>query len=74
MRVTIKNVPADKARDVVKVAILPLHAVSVATTFDIVINADGGTAGIPRETLELVVGEGLRKLGLDAHIEVVDSQ
>jgi hypothetical protein len=72
VRVTIKNVPADKARDVVKVAILPLHAVSVATTFDIVINADGGTAGIPRETLELVVGEGLRQLGLDAHIEVVD--
>ena len=72
VRVTIKNVPADKARDVVKVAILPLHAVSVSTTFDIVINADGGTAGIPRETLELVVGEGLRQLGLDAHIEVVD--
>jgi hypothetical protein len=53
-------------------AILPLHAVSVATTFDIVINADGGAAGIPRETLELVVGEGLRQLGPDAHIEVVD--
>ena len=53
-------------------AILPLHAVSVATTFDIVINADGGTAGIPRETLELVVGQALRQLGLDAHIEVVD--
>ncbi|MDQ6884008.1 MAG: ATP-binding protein [Candidatus Dormibacteraeota bacterium] len=72
VRVTIGQVPADKARDIVKVAILPLHANSVSTTFDIVITADGGAAGIPRETLELVVGEGLRQLGLDAHIEIID--
>jgi hypothetical protein len=72
VRVTISNVPADKARDIVKVAILPLHANSVSTTFDIVIAADGGAVGIPRETLDLVVGEGLRQLGLDAHIEIID--
>jgi hypothetical protein len=72
VRVTIGQVPADKARDIVKVAILPLHANSVSTTFDIVITADGGAAGIPRDTLELVVGEGLRQLGLDAHIEIID--
>lgn len=72
IRVTIGDVPADKARDVVKVAILPLNANSVSTTFDIVITADGGAVGIPRETLDLVVGEGLRQLGLDAHIEIID--
>jgi hypothetical protein len=65
-------VPADKARDVVKVAILPLHANSVSTTVDIVITADGGAAGIPRETLDLVVREDLRQLALDANIEIVE--
>ena len=29
------------------------------------ISADGGLAGIPRETLNLVVLEGLRQLGID---------
>lgn len=72
IRVTIGDVPADKARDVVKVAILPLNANSVSTTFDIVITADGGAVGIPRETLDLVVREGLRQLGLDAQIEIID--
>jgi hypothetical protein len=69
VRVTVRGVPADKARDVIKVAVLPLSANSVTTTFDIVIEADGGANGIPRETLELVVAEGLRQLGLDADIE-----
>ena len=72
VRVTIGDIPADKARDVVKVAILPLHANSVSTRFDLVITADGGSAGIPRETLELVVVEGLRQLGLVAQIEIVE--
>lgn len=68
VRVVIRNVNADKARDVVKVAILPLSANSVSTTFDITIEADGGANGIPRETIELVVSEGLRQLGLEADI------
>jgi hypothetical protein len=72
VRVILSQVPADKARDVVKVAVLPLHANSVSTAFDIVITAEGGTAGISRETLDLVVREGLRQLGLDARIEVID--
>jgi uncharacterized protein len=72
VRVTVRQVPADKARDLLKVAVLSLHAGSVSTTFDIVITADGGTAGISRETLDLVVREGLRQLGLDADIEIID--
>jgi hypothetical protein len=71
VRVTVRGVPADKARDIIKVAVLPLSANSVSTTFDIVIDADGGANGIPRETLDLVVAEGLRQLGLDAQIEEI---
>jgi len=70
VRVTVRGVPADKARDVIKVAVLPLSANSVGTSFDIVIEADGGANGIPRETLDLVVAEGLRQLGLHAEIEI----
>jgi hypothetical protein len=70
VRVTVRSVPADKARDVIKVAILPLSANSVTTSFDIVIEADGGANGISRETLDLVVAEGLRQLGLHADIEI----
>jgi hypothetical protein len=66
--VTLNGVPASTARDVVKVAILPLAAVSTEVHIDITITADGGVTGIPRETLELVVAEGLRQLGLAAHI------
>jgi hypothetical protein len=47
-----------------------LSANSVTTSFDIVIEADGGANGIPRETLDLVVAEGLRQLGLHADIEI----
>ncbi len=74
-RVTLKvdHVPASKARDLVKVAILPLTAASTDVEISVVINAEGGIAGIPRETLELVVLEGLRQLGLtDVVIEGLD--
>lgn len=68
--ITIRGVPAEKARDVVKVAILPLHAKSTGADFDIVIRADGGLAGIPLDIIELTVREGLRQLGLgDAQID-----
>jgi len=54
---------------VVKVAVLPLSAHSIEVTMDVTIHAEGGLAGIPRETLELVVLEGLRQLGLtDVHV------
>lgn len=67
--VSIRRVPAEKARDVIKVAVLPLQAKSAGTEFDMVIRADGGQAGIPSDVLELTVREGLRQLGLgDAEI------
>jgi hypothetical protein len=40
----------------------------VHTTLQVV--AEAGDAGIPRETLELTVMEGLRQLGVDAIVEV----
>ena len=66
----IRGVPSSKARDVIKVAVLPLSAESPEVTVDMVIRAEGGMAGIPRETLNLVVLEGLRQLGLqDVEVE-----
>lgn len=53
-----------------KVAVLPLNAVSSDVRLELTIRADGGLAGIPRETLNLVVLEGLRQLGLhDVEVE-----
>jgi uncharacterized protein len=66
--VSVRRVPAEKARDVIKVAVLPLQAKSSGAEFDMVIRADGGQAGIPSDVLELTVREGLRQLGLDAEI------
>ena len=56
--------PGSQAREVIKVAVLPLMAASPDVTVELVIQASGGIAGIPRETLDLVVLEGLRQLGL----------
>jgi len=61
----IRGVPGSKVRDVIKVAVLPLSAASPEVTVDMVIRAEGGMVGIPRETLDLVVLEGLRQLGLN---------
>jgi hypothetical protein len=61
----VKSIPGDKARDVVKVAVLPLNAVSSEVVLELSIRADGGLAGVPRETLNLVVLEGLRQLGIE---------
>jgi len=42
---------------------------------DLVIRAEGGMAGIPRETLNLVVLEGLRQLGLsDVAVDVREQE
>jgi hypothetical protein len=74
-KVTIRvtGVPGSQARDVVKVAVLALTAASSDVTLELTIRADGGLAGIPRETLNLVVLEGLRQLGLD-HVEVTENE
>jgi hypothetical protein len=63
--VYVRGVPGSKVREVVKVAILPLNAVSADVTVELVIQAEGGLTGIPQETLNLVVLEGLRQLGLE---------
>jgi hypothetical protein len=60
----IHGVPSGQVRDVIKVAVLPLSAASPEVAVDLTIRAEGGTSGIPRETLNLVVLEGLRQLGL----------
>jgi hypothetical protein len=61
----LRGIPASQVRDVIKVAVLPLSAASPDVTVEMVVRAEGGISGIPRETLNLVVLEGLRQLGLD---------
>ena len=69
--VSVKGIPGSKARDVVKVAVLPLGASSSDVSVEMTIRADGGLTGISRETLNLVVLEGLRQLGLtEVDVEV----
>lgn len=65
----VRNIPGSKARDVVKVAVLPLGANAAEVEVEMRIHAEGGIDGIPKETLELVVLEGLRQLGLNVEIE-----
>ena len=75
LAIRIREVPGNKVREVVKVAILPLSSVSSEVTVELTVRADGGLAGIPRETLDLVVLEGLRQLGLeDVSVAEGDSQ
>ena len=69
VKLHLPQVPGTKMRDVVKVAVLPLTAVSPDGTVELLIRADGGLDGIPRETLNLTVLEGLRQLGF-ADVEV----
>jgi hypothetical protein len=43
--------------------VLPRNPVSPNVTLEETIRAEGGLSGIPRDTLNLVVLEGLRQLG-----------
>ncbi len=72
LRIRVGRIPASKARDVVKVAVLPLSASASDVTLELTIDAHAGLGGIPKETLNLVVLEGLRQLGLD-EVEVTTS-
>ncbi len=68
--IRVKAIPSTKARDVVKVAVLPLNAASPDVVLELTITAAGGLTGISPETLNLVVLEGLRQLGLyDVEVE-----
>jgi hypothetical protein len=60
----IRGIPGSQVREVIKVAVLPLSAASPDVTVEMIVRAEGGVSGIPRETLDLVVREGLRQLGL----------
>lgn len=64
----VEGVSADKIRDVIKVAVMPLAATGadVSATLEIVaVNS----AGVPRKTIDLVVKEGLRQLGVQHHVD-----
>ena len=71
--VSITGVPPDKAREVLKTAIMPLAAESAEVSIDYRIEAVGGSSGIPRNTLDLVVREGLKQLGL-SNVEITELQ
>ncbi len=62
--VVASQVPADRVRDVVKVAVSPLVAAGATVTVTLTISASR-PEGIPRNTLDLAVSEGLRQLGID---------
>jgi hypothetical protein len=64
----LTGVPADRARDVLKVAILPLATAGATVSVDMQITASSDN-GIPGETLDLTVVEGLRQLGIDFEID-----
>lgn len=62
--ITVRGVPGEQMREVVKSAVLPL-AGSADVSVDMRITATGSQQGIPRQTLDLVVKEALRQLGLN---------
>lgn len=69
-KVTVRviGVPADKIRDVIKVAVMPLAAGGADVSVAVEVIADSAS-GIPRNTIELVVKEGLRQLGVQHAVE-----
>jgi uncharacterized protein len=60
---SVRGVAGEKMREVVKSAVLPLVA-TADVTVDLHISAAGGPQGISRQTIDLVVKEALRQLGL----------
>ena len=68
LTITVDEVPADKVRDVLKVAALPLTAqgANVRITFHIDVDAPDG---VDSNTMDLVVAEGLRQLGVSHNID-----
>lgn len=66
--ITTAQVPADKIRDIVKVAVTPLVSKGAEVTVTLEINASH-PEGIPHDTLDLVVKEGLRQLGIDHEVK-----
>jgi hypothetical protein len=67
--ITILGIPADKMRDVVKVAVLPLASAGADVVVDVQVHAVR-PEGIAEETIDLVVREGLRQIGVDHQINL----
>ena len=65
--VTASHIPGDKIRDVVKVAVTPLIATGATVTVKLEVSASH-PEGIPHDTLDLTVREGLRQLNIDHHV------
>jgi hypothetical protein len=62
--ISVQGVGADKIRDVLKVAVFPLASGGATVSISVEVVADD-PSGIPRNTLDLVVLEGLRQLGVE---------
>ncbi len=62
--ISASKVPANRVRDVVKVAVAPLVATGASVNVTMTISASR-PEGIPQDTLDLTVKEGLRQLGID---------
>lgn len=62
--VTASHIPGNKIRDVVKVAVSPLIATGATVTVELEVLASHPD-GIPYDTLDLGVKEGLRQLNID---------
>ena len=65
--VTATQIPGSKVRDVIKVAVTPLVATGATVTVNLEVTASH-PEGIPRDTLDLAVKEGLRQLNIDHHL------
>ena len=68
VEIRLTKVPADRARDVLKVAILPLATTGATVEVLMEIKATS-ESGIPDELLELTIAEGLRQLGIDFEVD-----
>ena len=64
LRLTIRDVPSSKARELIRTAILPLAKSYTNVSIDVTITAADGD-GTTRSDLDMTVLEGLRQLGLD---------
>lgn len=68
LTVRVSGVSADKIRDVIKVAVMPLAAAGADVSVNVEVVADSAT-GVPRNTIDLVVNEGLRQLGVQHDVD-----
>jgi hypothetical protein len=64
----ITGVSSDRIRDVLKVTVFPLSAAGAVVNAKIEIVAESAS-GIPRDTIDMVVLEGLRQLGVEFRVE-----